>query len=186
MSVYGISRGQTNPVDTLHPRVPVVTEIEVVESFGAPEKIGNPKPVPKDSQYLVRSGFLVYPIEALTPFASSWTIKARVTRKSDIQVLQGSKDGQRGFSVRLADESGEIEARCFDEQCDRFYNLLCEGCTYYITTPCNVSLARDQFTFKADDFELKFESGTVVEKDEAEERSQPAMSGVEGEAGVVN
>ena len=108
----------------------------------------------------------LYPIEGLSPYANKWTIKARVSSKSDIKTWHkaGGNEGKL-FSVNLLDESGEIKATAFNEQCDMLYDLLHEGGVYYIST-CRVQLAKKQFSNLPNDYELTFERDTVVEKAE--------------------
>jgi len=109
---------------------------------------------------------VIYPIEALNPYSHKWTIKARVTQKSDIRHWHKASGEGKLFSVNLLDESGEIRATCFNDQVDQFYDLLQEGSVFYISNPCKVSLAKKQFTNLPNDFELTFERDTMVEKAE--------------------
>ncbi|KAI0386638.1 replication factor-a protein [Hypomontagnella monticulosa] len=109
---------------------------------------------------------VIYPIEALSPYAHKWTIKARVTQKSDIKTWHKASGEGKLFSVNLLDESGEIRATGFNEQVDQYYDLLQEGQVFYISNPCRVSLAKKQFTNLPNDYELTFERDTVIEKAE--------------------
>ena len=111
----------------------------------------------------------IYPIEALSPYAHKWTIKARVTNKSDIRTWHKQNSEGKLFSVNLLDESGEIKATGFNDQCDMLYDIFQEGSVYYISSPCRVQLAKKQFTNLANDYELTFERDTVVEKAEDQE-----------------
>lgn len=108
----------------------------------------------------------IYPIEALSPYAHKWTIKARVTNKSDIRTWHKQNGEGKLFSVNLLDESGEIKATGFNDQCDQLYDLFQEGSVYYISSPCRVQLAKKQFTNLPNDYELTFERDTIVEKAE--------------------
>lgn len=108
----------------------------------------------------------IYPIEGLSPYAHKWTIKARISAKSDIKTWHKSSGEGKLFSVNLLDESGEIKATGFNEQCDQFYELLQEGQVYYISSPCRVQLAKKQFSNLPNDYELTFERDTVIEKAE--------------------
>ncbi|KAI1865898.1 uncharacterized protein JN550_008156 [Neoarthrinium moseri] len=111
-------------------------------------------------------GVNIYPIEALSPYAHKWTIKARVSAKSDIKTWHKASGEGKLFSVNLLDESGEIKATGFNEQCDQYYDLLQEGSVYYISNPCRVQLAKKQFSNLPNDYELTFERDTVIEKAE--------------------
>ncbi len=106
----------------------------------------------------------IYPIEALSPYAHKWTIKARCTNKSDIKTWHNKNGEGKLFSVNLLDESGEIRGTGFNDQCDALYELFQEGGVYYISAPCRVQLAKKQFTNLNNDYELTFERDTVVEK----------------------
>lgn len=124
-----------------------------------------PTPQPKQSASAAHPSSHIYPIEGLSPFAHKWTIKARVTLKSDIKTWHKASGEGKLFSVNLLDESGEIKATGFNDQCDAFYDLLQEGSVYYIST-CRVNLAKKQFTNLPNDYELTFERDTVIEKAE--------------------
>ena len=109
----------------------------------------------------------LYPIEALSPYAHRWTIKARVTHKTDIKTWHNKNGEGRLFSVNLLDESGEIRATAFsstNEQFETLYETLQDGNVYYISSPCQVKIARKQFSQLNNDYELTFERDTRVER----------------------
>ena len=111
----------------------------------------------------------IYPIEALSPYSHKWTIKARCTNKSDIKTWHNRNGEGKLFSVNLLDDSGEIRATGFNDQCDLLYDLFQENSVYYITSPCRVQIAKKQFSNLNNDYELTFERDTVVEKAEESE-----------------
>ena len=106
----------------------------------------------------------IYPIEALSPYAHKWTIKARCTNKSEIKTWHNKNGEGKLFSVNLLDESGEIKATGFNDQCDALYDIFQEGSVYYISNPCKVQLAKKQFSNLNNDYELTFERDTMIEK----------------------
>ncbi|KAI9805271.1 MAG: Replication factor A protein 1 [Piccolia ochrophora] len=108
----------------------------------------------------------IYPIEALSPYTHKWTIRVRCTHKSDIKHWHNKNGEGKLFSVNLLDDSGEIRATGFKEQCDTLYELFQEGSVYYISSPCKVQLAKKQFTNLNNDYEMMFERDTMVEKAE--------------------
>jgi replication factor A1 len=63
----------------------------------------------------------VYPIEGLSPYQNNWTIKARVTQKSDIKTWSNQRGEGKLFSVTLMDETGEIKGTGFNTAVDDFY-----------------------------------------------------------------
>lgn len=103
-------------------------------------------------------------IESLSPYSHKWTIKARCTFKGDIKHWHNKNGEGKLFSVNLLDESGEIRATGFNDQCDTLYPLFQDGAVYYISSPCSVKLAKKQFSNLNNDYELTFERDTVVEK----------------------
>ena len=106
----------------------------------------------------------IYPIEAISPYSNKWTMKARCTSKSNIKTWHNKNGEGKLFSVNLLDDSGEIRATGFNDQCDALYDLFQEGSVYYISSPCRVQIAKKQFTNLNNDYELTFERDTLVEK----------------------
>jgi replication factor A1 len=106
----------------------------------------------------------IYPIEALSPYCNKWTIKARCTHKSMIKEWNNRNGPGKLFSVNLLDDSGEIRATVFKDQCDLLYDVFEEGSVYYISSPCRVQIAKREFSNVNNDYELTFERDTVVEK----------------------
>lgn len=106
----------------------------------------------------------IYPIEGISPYSNKWTIKARCTSKSPIKTWHRSNSEGKLFSVNLLDDSGEIKATGFNDQCDMFYDIFQEGSVYYISSPCRVQIAKKQFSNLNNDYELTFEKDTIVEK----------------------
>jgi len=109
-------------------------------------------------------------IEGLSPYNNKWTVKARVTNKSDIMPFRNG-DGQR-FSCNLLDQSGEIKATVFGKQsdpndlCRTMFDRMQEGSVYYIGSPCQVKEANRRYTNCNHAYELIFEAGTTCEKAE--------------------
>jgi len=116
----------------------------------------------------------LYPIEALSPYAHKWTIKARVTFKGDVKTWHNKNGEGKLFSVNFLDESGEIRATGFNDAVDSWYDVLQEGGVYYVSSPCRVQLAKKQFSNVNNDYELTFEKDTVIEKVSRQPRKSPA------------
>ncbi|KAK1925386.1 hypothetical protein DB88DRAFT_450919 [Papiliotrema laurentii] len=104
----------------------------------------------------------LYPIEGLSPYQNKWTIKARVTQRSDIKHWQNAKGEGKLFSVTLMDESGEIRATGFNDQVDAFYELLQEGKVFFITR-ARVNIAKKQYSNVNNEYELTFGNETEIE-----------------------
>ena len=108
----------------------------------------------------------IYPIEALSPYAHKWTIKARCSHKGDVKTWHNKNGEGKLFSVNFLDDSGEIRATGFNDAVDQWYEVLQEGGVYYVSNPCKVQLAKKQFSNLNHAYELTFEKDTVVEKAE--------------------
>ena len=189
-------------------RILIILDIEVIESLGEFDKIGEPVAltvreegnVKPSNSTITGAGFYrksstnnteplkqessapprkvptsssshtnIYPIEGLSPYAHKWTIKARVTKKSDIRTWQKQSSEGKLFSVNLLDDSGEIKATGFNDQCDQLYEIFQEGSVYYVSSPCKVQLAKKQYSTLSNDYELLFDKDTAVEKAEDQE-----------------
>lgn len=103
------------------------------------------------------------PIEGLSPYSNSWTIKARVTQKSEIRNWSNPRGEGKLFSVTLMDETGEIRGTGFNLVVDQLYDKLQEGKVYYISK-ARVNLAKKKFNNVANDYELALEKNTEVEE----------------------
>lgn len=70
----------------------------------------------------------VIPISGLNPYQNRWTIKARITSKSDMRSWSNAKGEGTLFSIDLLDSEGSaIRATFFKEACEKFYGQLAEG-----------------------------------------------------------
>ncbi|KAI9167700.1 Replication factor A protein [Paramyrothecium foliicola] len=166
---YGVQPKIGEPVPFQAPAAPAEAAIPGNDFYGAKKeetKSQAQQPLRSVPAAPAAANGNIYPIEGLSPYAHKWTIKARVTSKSDIKTWHKASGEGKLFSVNFLDESGEIRATGFNDQCDAFYDLLQEGSVYYISTPCKVGLAKKQFSNLPNDYELTFERDTVIEKAE--------------------
>ena len=77
----------------------------------------------------------------------------------------------------LVDESGEIRATAFKDQCDKFYDMIEIGKVFYITSG-NLKAANKQYSTLNNDYELTFRDTTEVIPctDESEVANIPTLS----------
>jgi len=121
------------------------------------------------------SGVLTTPIASITPYQNKWTIKARVTSRSDIRTWNKASGSGKLYSMDLMDESGEIRLTAFKEQCDKFYDMTVVGNVYYISN-CTVKAANKQYSKLNNDYELTFKDNGTMEPVEEGADDVPAMT----------
>lgn len=103
----------------------------------------------------------VNPIESLSPYQNNWTIKGRVSYKSDVRTWSNAKGEGKLFNVNLLDESDEIRATAFNDMADKFYNLLQEGKVYYVTK-ARIQQAKPKFSHLSHPYELSLDKDTEI------------------------
>jgi replication factor A1 len=164
----GASNGQAGAAATSKPaQAPVKTEQKygggaaASNGGGAYRQQGGTKPVSRGPG--MANGAPVYPIEGLSPYQNKWTIKARVTSRSDIKHWSNQRGEGKLFSVNLLDESGEIKATGFNDAVDRFYPMLQENKVFYISK-ARVNIAKKQFSNLNNEYEIAFENNTEIEE----------------------
>ncbi|CAF1332724.1 unnamed protein product [Adineta steineri] len=102
----------------------------------------------------------LFKIETLNPFQNRWTIQVRVAYKKPVRAFSNGEG--RLFSCDLIDETGEIRATGFGDECDRFEPMLIVGNIYYITQ-AQIKYANKQFNTLNNDFEMTFNNETIIE-----------------------
>lgn len=104
----------------------------------------------------------ITPIMNLNPYQTRWHIKALVTQKTPIKKWHNARGDGQLFSCNFLDQTGEIRATVFNDQVDRFYNLLEEGKVFYISK-ARVVMAKKQFSNLNNEYELQLEKATEIE-----------------------
>jgi replication factor A1 len=170
LSEYGEPERIGTPItiDTV-PIEPQPSEVNSAGFYGnnRPQQPVAPRPAAGRNQVISDSSHAnLYPIEALSPYAHRWTIRARVTHKSPIKTWHNANGEGRLFSINLLDESGEIRGTAFHsvgDVFDQWYEMLQKDSVYYISNPCSVRMAKKQFSQINNDYELMFEKDTRIE-----------------------
>ncbi|XP_016925019.4 replication protein A 70 kDa DNA-binding subunit [Drosophila suzukii] len=109
----------------------------------------------------INSG-MTHPISSLSPYQNKWVIKARVTSKSSIRTWSNARGEGKLFSMDLMDESGEIRATAFKEQCDKFFDLIQVDSVYFFSK-CQLKPANKQYSSLNNAYEMTFTGETVVQ-----------------------
>lgn len=103
----------------------------------------------------------VFPIATLNPYTSKWTIRARVTNKSNIRNWSNSRGEGKLFSFEVMDESGEIRITAFNNEVDKFFSLLEQGKVYYISK-ATLKVANKQYTTLKNDYEMTLHAHSSI------------------------
>ncbi|KAH3672994.1 hypothetical protein WICMUC_003947 [Wickerhamomyces mucosus] len=105
----------------------------------------------------------LYLIEQLSPYQNVWTLKARVSYKGELRTWSNARGSGKLFNVNFLDESGEIRATAFNENAEKFSNLLQEGKVYYISK-ARIQPPRKQFSNLNATYELQLDRDTIIEE----------------------
>ncbi|KAM6907231.1 replication protein A 70 kDa DNA-binding subunit-like [Xenentodon cancila] len=119
---------------------------------GSPSKAGSSSPV---------SSAKVIPIASLNPYQSKWTIRARVTNKSNVRNWSNSRGEGKLFSFEIVDESGEIKVTAFNKEVEKFFSLVEQGKVYYISKAA-LKVANKQYNTLKNDYEMTLSSYSSV------------------------
>lgn len=113
---------------------------------------GSARPVVSDHS----TGNIV-PISAINPYSNKWTIKARVTTKSEKRHWSNAKGEGTLFSIDLLDSAGgEIRCTMFKEACEKFFPVLEEGKVYTFSGGLVKVANNRQFSTIKNQYELTF------------------------------
>ncbi|CAF0811887.1 unnamed protein product [Didymodactylos carnosus] len=100
-------------------------------------------------------------INMLTKYLPKWTIRARVSNKTPVRSYSNGRGEGKYFSCDLIDETGEIRAVAFGDECTRFYDMLETGDIYYITKGM-LKPANRRFNTLSHDFEMTLVAQTSI------------------------
>ena len=104
-------------------------------------------------------------IANLNMYQTRWTIRARITTKSDVRTWSNARGEGSLFSAELLDQSGvDIKAAFFKEAVDKFYNMLEEGKVYTFSGG-RIKVANMQFNNCKSNFEISFDQNAEIHLD---------------------
>ena len=103
------------------------------------------------------------PINALNSYQNRWTIKARITAKSDIRRYSNARGEGKFFSFDVLDsQNGEIRVVAWNDVCDRFHDQVAVGQVITLTK-ASLRAKRGSFNQTRHQFEIHLENASVIE-----------------------
>jgi replication factor A1 len=125
----------------------------------------NPYGAANNQRPVAQTGDLgnIVPIQAINPYSSKWTIKARVTSKSEIRKWSNARGEGHLFSIDLLDSAGgEIRGTFFKEACDKWFANIAEQSVYTFSGGKLKVVTNKQFTSIKNNYELTFDSNSDI------------------------
>ena len=106
----------------------------------------------------------IFPIREISTYnGKNWTIKARVTSKSQLRTFSNDRGTGKVFSVDLLDkDGGEIKASFFNASCDKFFNTIEVGSIYTFSRG-NVKVANKRYSSSKHNYEINFDADALIQ-----------------------
>mmetsp|Transcript_8824 Transcript_8824/g.14658 ORF Transcript_8824/g.14658 Transcript_8824/m.14658 type:complete len:654 (-) Transcript_8824:158-2119(-) len=119
-------------------------------------------PIVRSTPTATASGVPITPIAQLNMYQNRWTIKARVTSKSDIRSWSNARGDGTLFSLELLDASGmDVKATFFKEAVDKFYGML-EADKIYTLSGGRLKVANLQYNTCKSNYEITFDQNAEI------------------------
>lgn len=107
----------------------------------------------------------ITPIASLNMYSNRWTIKGRITAKSDVRTWSNAKGEGSLFSIDILDASGmDIRATFFRDAVDKFFGLLQVGQVYRFTGG-RLKVANMQWNSCKSNMEISFDQNAEIHLD---------------------
>ena len=127
---------------------------------GASTAANSSKPIIQTNQNVV-----VTPSQGLNPYTNRWTIKARISNKSEMKSWSNAKGTGTLFSIELIDSSKtEIRGTFFKAAAEKWYPVLKQGAVYLCSGGKIKPVANRQFTNLKNEYEITFDEHSTFEE----------------------
>jgi len=117
----------------------------------------------------------VVPIIGLTPYQNRWTIRARVVKRADVKEWTNAKGSGKLFSFTVTDDSCDIRITAFNDEVDKFFNLVEANKVVYISNG-TLKQANQAYNNTQHDYEMTLRrESQVILCDDAESQMVPEI-----------
>jgi replication factor A1 len=114
----------------------------------------------------------VQPIDSLNPYMSRWTIKARVTSKTEMKKWSNARGDGCLFSIDLLDQGGgEIRATFFKDAAEKFFDVIQEDRCFFFSGG-RLKVANKQYTSIKNNYECTFDAQAGIRPAPEDDSSQ--------------